>query len=74
MPEITYQAAWNPDEQEVTVIQNVRAGVSGPFGDWPAATRDDAERTLMEQGYSPAGEWQETRYGGHWVDLVWIGR
>ncbi|UFQ16443.1 MULTISPECIES: hypothetical protein [Streptomyces] len=74
MPEITYQAAWTPEDQEVTVIQNIRAGISGPFGDWPAATRDEAVRVLAEQGYHLAGPWTETRSGDHWVDLVYIGR
>ncbi|MER5441103.1 hypothetical protein [Streptomyces sp. NPDC002790] len=74
MPEISYQAAWNPEEQEVTVIQNVWAGVSGPFGSWPAATRAEAEDVLLRQGYAPAGQWKETRYGGHWADIVWLGR
>ncbi|MFJ2244832.1 hypothetical protein [Streptomyces sp. NPDC087862] len=72
MPKISYQAAWSPEDQEVTVIQNIRAGVSGPFGDYPAATLDEAVRVLFENGYHPVGEWEETRFGEHWADLVYV--
>lgn len=71
--EVTYQAAWSPEGEEVTVIQNVRAGVSGPCGDYPAATLDEAVRVLAENVYHPAGKWTETRLGQYWADLVFVG-
>ncbi|MCM1967771.1 hypothetical protein [Streptomyces sp. G1] len=72
MPEITYQAAWTPEDQEVTLIQNIRAGISGPFGDWPAATRDEAVRVLAAQGYLLTADWTLSPRGDHWADLIRI--
>jgi hypothetical protein len=74
IPDVTYQAAWTPEDQEVTLIRNIRAGISGPFGDWPAATLDEAVRVLAEAGYYPSGQWQETRFGAFWADVVHIER
>ncbi|MER8103216.1 hypothetical protein [Kitasatospora sp. NPDC094016] len=54
---IRYSAAFNPAEHEVTILRDVRGGVSGPFGDHPAATLADAENVLNQLGYAPATEW-----------------
>ncbi|UQI44610.1 hypothetical protein M1P56_09755 [Streptomyces sp. HU2014] len=72
--DVTYQAAWSPEEQEVTVIKNVRAGISGPFGDWPAVTQEAASQVLAQEGYHVVGAWVETRTGQRWANIVFIGR
>ncbi|MGA5822199.1 hypothetical protein ACPC54_30570 [Kitasatospora sp. NPDC094028] len=54
---IRYSAAFTPAEHEVTILRDVRGGVSGPFGDHPATTLADAENVLNGLGYAPATEW-----------------
>ena len=32
---VTFKAAYTSADREVTVVRNVHAGISGPFGDYP---------------------------------------
>ncbi|EST18063.1 hypothetical protein [Streptomyces roseochromogenus] len=66
----TFQAAFTPAEQEVTVIRNVRAGISGPYGEYTAGTLEAAEQALFNAGYLVAGPWKSTRNGDQWCDLT----
>ncbi|MEY9842482.1 hypothetical protein [Streptacidiphilus sp. EB103A] len=59
----TYNAAFDADAREVTVIRDVRGGISGPVGDYPAATLDEAVRVLFDLGYTPCGPWTPYSYG-----------
>lgn len=68
--EVTYQAAFNSEENEVTVVRSVRAGISGPFGDYPAGDLDAAERALFDAGYLVTSPWGElTVNGSRWCTL-----
>lgn len=70
-PEITYQAAFTPDTREVTVIRSIRAGISGPFGEYPADTLGAAERALFDAGYLVSGPWSEPTWNGsRWCGLA----
>jgi N12 class adenine-specific DNA methylase/cell pole-organizing protein PopZ len=64
-PGITYWAAWFPADKEVTVIRDVRAGVSGPHGTYPAASLADATRALAGAGYRILGDWVRDVKGNH---------
>lgn len=71
--EATYQAAFTAADREVTVIRNVPAGISGPFGDFPADDLDAAERALWEAGYTVTTPWgEETVNGDRWCKLTRI--
>ncbi|MBC9730717.1 DUF3560 domain-containing protein [Streptomyces sp. TRM68367] len=71
--EATYQAAFTPADREVTVIRDIPAGISGPFGEYPADDLDAAERALWEAGYAVASEWgKETVNGDRWCKLTRI--
>lgn len=71
MLQATYQAAFTPAEQEVTVIRDVRAGISGPYGEYPADTIEAAERALFDAGYLIAGPWGEpTSNGDRWCPIT----
>lgn len=73
-PDVTYQAAFTPDAGEVTVIRDVRAGVSGPHGDFLADTLEAAERALFNAGYLIASPWSEpTGSGDRWCILTRMG-
>jgi hypothetical protein len=67
---VTYQAAFSPDEQTVTVVRDVWAGVCGPAGDYPAADRVEAAAVLFAAGYLVAGAWTVSSIGDHWVALT----
>jgi hypothetical protein len=70
-PRETYQAAFNPGEQEVTAIRNIRAGISGPCGEYPAETLEDAERALFDAGYLITSPWGDpTGNGSRWCSLT----
>lgn len=69
--DVTYKAAFNVEECEVTVVRDVRAGVSGPFGDFPADDLQAAERALFDAGYLVASPWGElTVTGSRWCTLT----
>lgn len=71
MLQATYQAAFTPDSQEVTVIRDVRAGISGPYGEYPADTIEAAERALFDAGYLVTGPWGEpTSNGDRWCSIT----
>lgn len=73
-PDVTYQAAFTPAAGEVTVIRDVRAGVSGPHGDFAADTVEAAERALFDAGYLIASPWSEpTSNGDRWCILTRMG-
>jgi len=73
-PEVTYQAAFTAEAGEGTVIRDVRAGVSGPHGDFPADTLEAAERVLFNAGYLTASPWSEpTSSGDRWCLLTRMG-
>jgi hypothetical protein len=67
---VTYQAAWTPQDQEVTVVRDVYAGISGPFGSYPAANREEAAAALFGAGYLVDGSWKVSSLGDHWVPLA----
>ena len=70
--EVRYEAAWTPDEQSVTVVRSVHAGISGPFGDYPATSREDAVVALRQAGYLVVGPWVVSSLGDHWTDLAHV--
>lgn len=61
-----YSAGWSGGE--VTVIRDLRAGVSGPDGTYPAATLDEAEAALGARGFALTGPW-EKHSNGHFAPL-----
>lgn len=65
--EVRFSAGWS--DGEVTVIRDVRAGISGPFGEYPAADLAEAEAVLRAEGYALAGPWTE-HTNGHFAPLV----
>lgn len=67
---VTYEAAWSPEEGTVTLIRNIRAGICGPFGEFPATSREEAAAALLAAGYLVAGVWDEAASGSHWIDLT----
>jgi hypothetical protein len=67
---VTYQAAWSPEEGVVTVVRDIYAGICGPFGDYPAASREEAAAVLFAAGYLVAGVWDEASSGSHWIPLT----
>ena len=70
-PDITYQAAYSAEDQEVTLIQDRRAGVCGPLDDFPAHSLQAAERSLFDAGYLLASPWGErTSNGDRWCRLT----
>ena len=64
-----YSAAWSPSEATVTLIRDIPAGICGPAGDWPAASRTEAGDVLFAAGYLVSGTWEETAAGDHCVTL-----
>lgn len=70
-PITTYEAAFDPNDGEVTVIRNIHAGVSGPAGDYPADDLKAAEDALFNAGYLRTSEWGEpTANGARWCSLT----
>ena len=66
-----YEAAWNPEEGEVTVIIDRWAGICGPAGSYPATNLPEAAEALFSAGYLVGGVWEKGRYNDtHWVRLV----
>jgi hypothetical protein len=57
-----FEAAWNPEEGEVTVILNRWAGICGPAGSYPATSLAEAATALFAAGYLIGGTWEKTRY------------
>lgn len=37
---VTFSAAWTPATADVTVVRDIHAGISGPYSEYPAATRE----------------------------------
>ncbi|MDX3694995.1 hypothetical protein PV726_32580 [Streptomyces europaeiscabiei] len=67
----TFQAAYTSGDREVTVVRNVHAGISGPFGDYPADDLEGAERALFDAGYLVTSPWGElTVNGDRWCLLT----
>ncbi|MER6912210.1 hypothetical protein ABT354_11100 [Streptomyces sp. NPDC000594] len=56
----------------MTLIQDIRAGISGPLVSLPAATQDEADSVLNERGYYRLDNWERVSLGDHWADLVHI--
>ncbi|MFE7530560.1 hypothetical protein ACFU7Y_33320 [Kitasatospora sp. NPDC057542] len=54
---LRYSAYFNPVLHEVTIVQDMRSGISGPFDTDPAATLADAEDVVRGLGYARASEW-----------------
>ncbi|GGX51477.1 hypothetical protein [Streptomyces noursei] len=70
-PDVTYQAAFNAENGEVTVVRNIRAGISGPFGEYPVDDLEAAERALFDAGYLVTSPWGELNVGGsRWCRLT----
>jgi hypothetical protein len=68
---VTFKAAYTSADREVTVVRNVHAGISGPFGDYPAEDQEAAERALFDAGYLIASPWGElTVNGDRWCLLT----
>lgn len=70
---ISFSAAWTPQDNEVTVVRDVHAGISGPFGSYPATSRAEAAQVLFANGYLTCGDWKIARSGDHWVSLTHMG-
>lgn len=69
--DITFKAAFNAENSEVTVIRSIRLGISGPFGDYPAGDLEVAERALFDAGYLIASHWGELNVNGsRWCTLT----
>lgn len=64
-----FSAGWS--NGEVTVIRDVHAGISGPFGDYPAADLEEAEKVLRANGYALSGPWSE-HANGHFAPLALV--
>jgi|tagenome__1003787_1003787.scaffolds.fasta_scaffold20461015_4 hypothetical protein len=62
--DVTFKAAFNAENREVTVVRHMHAGISGPFGDYPADDLDAAERALFDAGYLIASTWGELNVNG----------
>jgi hypothetical protein len=62
--DVTFKAAFNPENHEVTVVRHIHAGISGPFGEYPADDLDAAERALFDAGYLIASPWGELNVNG----------
>lgn len=69
-PQVTYTAAWSPEDNEVTVVRDIRAGICGPIGEYPATSRVEAAEALFAAGYLVDGDWTVSRLGDHWVTLT----
>ena len=67
---VTYQAAFSPEDGTVTLIRDVRAGICGPWGEFPATSREEAAAALFAAGYLVAGVWDVASSGDHWVTLT----
>lgn len=59
-----HEAAWNPEEGEVTVIRSRWAGISGPAGSYPATSLTEAAQALFAAGYLVSDAWEQGRYNG----------
>jgi hypothetical protein len=58
MSDVTYELCFDPDDGDVLIYRNVRAGVCGPFSERiPCASREEAERIARGMGYLMASEW-----------------
>lgn len=60
-----FEAYWDTNTHEVTVVRSIPAGISGPFGPEFVA-RDEVEMVLglANQDLALAGEWSEVSSGG----------
>ncbi|MFJ5121918.1 hypothetical protein [Kitasatospora sp. NPDC088548] len=73
-----YTAYWDETEQEVTVVQSIPAGVSGPFGIYPATSLDTATDVLFDNGYMVVQDnvisaWSPTANGDQFCRLMYMG-
>lgn len=66
---VTYEAAFSPEDRDVTVIRSIHAGISGPAERLPADSIKAAARALFDAGYLTASQWTESRCGDHWCAL-----
>lgn len=57
-----FEAAWSPEEGEVTIICDRWAGVCGPAGSYPAKSRAEVAKVLFAAGYLVSGSWWNARY------------
>lgn len=70
-PTTTYQAAFNSEDNEVVVVRDVHAGISGPYGEFAADSLEAAERVLFNEGYLVSSPWGETTANGdRWCTLT----
>lgn len=70
-PEIKYQAAFNAEDGEVVITRDIRAGISGPFGEFAADSLEVAEHVLFDAGYLVTAPWGETTVNGdRWCTLT----
>ncbi|PVC80590.1 hypothetical protein DBP19_36240 [Streptomyces sp. CS090A] len=68
---VTYEAAFTPADEEVTVIRSARAGVSGLSDEFDATNLETAERALFNAGYLLASPWSEpSSNGDRWCTLT----
>ncbi|MGW7582957.1 hypothetical protein ACWGKU_18415 [Kitasatospora sp. NPDC054768] len=54
---LRYSAYFNPVLHEVTIVKDMRSGISDPSDTDPAATLADAEAVVRGLGYARATEW-----------------
>lgn len=67
--DVRYTACWRPGNDEVTIIRDLYAGISGPIGFRAAHSREEAARMLFEAGFLTGDDWK-VRLGAHWVTLT----
>lgn len=59
---------WGDAEESdtITVVRDIRAGISGPYGpDLKAGSLEAADGALFADGYVRCGDWEH--HGAHWV-------
>lgn len=69
--DVTYTAVVSADEgAKLTIIRDVYAGISGPWGGLPeAATLGEVEQWLKDHGYTRAEDWKLTNASnGLWLE------
>lgn len=68
--DVRYTAAWNPEDDVVTVIIDRYAGICGPANIIPADSREAAAAALFAAGFLTGDDWDVSSSGSHWVSLT----
>lgn len=67
---VKFSAAWSPDDSEVTIVRDVHAGISGPYGRFKADSLEAAAGGLLKAGYVVTSGWELAQSGSHWATLA----